>query len=383
MDIGTLPTQKPPHAAWRPARCDKVALVLQGGGALGAYQAGVYQAMHEAGLEPDWLAGVSIGGINGAIIAGNPPEARLDKLHEFWTTVTARPVWPLAPDGDWPRKIFNACSSFLTMTLGQPGFFSPRILNPWLLPRGADGATSLYDSTPLRALLQRLVDFDRLNDGSVRFAAGTVEIASGNFVYFDNARERIGPEHIMASAALPPGLPMVEIGKKQYWDGGIVSNTPLQHLLDNAASDNMLVFQVDLFGARGPIPRDMFDVMNRDKDIRFSSRTRFVTDVYMRMHRQNQQMLKLLEKIPQGRLDADEQALKQRLSTLPEIAILLLIYQQSVSEGAAKDYDFSPNAMREHWDAGYRDTCHTLSQKAWLAMPEGKGVVVHDVHRKG
>src|SRR3984957_8856549 len=188
MDVGTLPEIRAPRARWRPEGCDRMALVLQGGGALGAYQAGVYQALHEAGLEPDWVAGVSIGGINSAIIAGNHRENRLDRLREFWETITARRIWLFTPDGDDARKARNTWSSMLTTMLGQPGFFEPNVPNPWLSPRGAKTATSFYSDAPLRETLLRLVDFDLLNSGVVRFAAGAVNVLNGNFVYFDNTQ---------------------------------------------------------------------------------------------------------------------------------------------------------------------------------------------------
>jgi len=246
---------------WRPERCDRIALVLQGGGALGAYQAGVYQAMHEAGLEPDWVTGVSIGAINSAIIAGNPRGRRLRQLRTFWERITERKIWPFTPDGDVFRKARNATSSWLTMVQGQPGFFAPRFPNPWMSLTGAQSATSYYDTAPLRATLTELVDFSLINDRSTRFSVGAVNVLTGNFVYFDNAVEQIEPEHIMASGALPPALPMVKIGTDHYWDGGVVSNTPLQHLLDQEDNFNTMVFQVDLFSARGVLPRDIEDVM--------------------------------------------------------------------------------------------------------------------------
>ena len=386
MDAGPIPAPPTPHARWRPEGCDQIALVLQGGGALGAYQAGVYQALHEAGLEPDWVTGVSIGSINGAIIAGNPIERRLERLEEFWDTITARPVLPfLAPDmidGDGPRRAFHSLSSMMAMTLGQPGFFTPRNPNPWLAPRGARGATSLYDTAPLRETLARLVDFDLLNSRAVRYAAGAVNVATGNFYFFDSAHQEIGPEHAMASGALPPALPMVRIGTDFYWDGGIVSNTPLQHLLDHAGSSNLLVFQVDLFGARGPVPRDMFDVLARQKDIQYSSRTRMVTDMFMRLHRSKMKLRELLAKMPDDTLDDEDRKLKKELSSLPEIAILHLIYQQKAHECENKDYDFSATSMRSHWKSGYRDTRATLQHEDWLKMPsEEQGMVMHDVHR--
>ena len=359
-----------------------VALVLQGGGALGAYQAGVYQALHEARLEPDWVAGVSIGGINSAIIAGNPPERRLARLREFWELVTARKITFFTPDGDAARKARNAMSSMMTLLGGVPGFFSVNYPGPWLSARGAKQATSYFDNAPLRETLLRLVDFDRINSRATRFAVGAVNIGNGNFSYFDNAESTIIPEHVMASGALPPALPMAQIGTDFYWDGGLVSNTPLQHLLDHIGTDSMAVFQVDLFSARGPVPRDMYEVMARQKDILYSSRTRLTTDHYKKLHQMKLQMRKLLARIPDGELSPEECAMKADLAHLPEISIMHLIYQQAAYEGEAKDYEFSGTSMREHWVSGYRDTQRTLRHKDWLVMPAvDVGIKMHDIHR--
>ncbi len=382
MDAGPLPPARPPQGNWRPQECDRIALVLQGGGALGAYQAGVYQALHEAGLEPDWLAGVSIGGINAAIIAGNPVEQRLARLREFWEMVTARRVWWYTPDGDEPRKSRNAWSTMLTMLFGQPSFFQPNFPNPWFSLRGAKTATAFYDNAPLRETLLRLVDFDLLNSGVTRFASGAVNVTNGNFAYFDNARTEILPEHVMASAAVPAAMPMVSIGTDAYWDGGVVSNTPLQHLADNAGNDNLLIFQVDLFSARGALPRDMQEVVGRWKEIQYSSRTRMVTDYLLRQHRQNRLLKRTLSQLPDESLDEEQLAEKQRLSSMPQFTILQMIYQQAAYEGQARHFEFSGTSMREHWDSGYRDTRRTLRHKRWLAMPgEDGGIAVHDVHR--
>ncbi len=357
--------------------------MLQGGGALGAYQAGVYQALQEAGLEPDWISGVSIGAINGTIIAGNPPELRVQKLRTFWERITERKVWNYTPDGDVFRKARNAASSWLTITQGQPGFFAPRHPSPWFSFAGAQNATSYYDSAPLRETLLELVDFSLIREKAVRLAVGAVNVLDGNFVYFDNARDEIGPEHVMASGALPPALPMVKIGTDHFWDGGIVSNTPLQHLLDQEDNLNSLVFQVDLFSARGNLPRDIHDVMARHKDIMYSSRTRYNTDLYRRIHSWKTRLKQALAKIPAELLSEDEKRLQEELSELPEVAILQLIYQQKSYEGHAKDYEFSGTSMREHWQSGYEDTTRTLKHKVWIAMPPpGQGVVVHDVHRE-
>jgi NTE family protein len=372
---------RPPHGPWKPPGCDRVALVLQGGGALGAYQAGVYQALHEAGLEPDWVTGVSIGSINSAIIAGNPPERRLERLREFWDTITARRISLWTPDGDDPRRARNALSSFTTMALGQPGFFNPNVPSPWMSPRGAKNATAIYDTSPLRETLLRLVDFDLINSGATRFAVGAVNVGTGNFIYFDNATSEIIPEHVMASGALPPALPMIRIGTDCFWDGGLVSNTPLSALLTGIGSDNVTVFQVDLFSARGPIPRDMGAVLARQKDIQYSSRTRMTTDLWMQMHKQKMLARRLLAMIPEDKLDEGDLQLKRDLSNLPQINILHLIYQQQAYESEAKDYEFSATSMREHWDAGLRDTQRTLRRREWLSMPgDDEGIRVHDVH---
>ena len=385
MDSRTLTaklrTEKKDFIGWRPERCDQIALVFQGGGALGAYQAGVYQALHEAGIEPDWVTGVSIGAVNAAIIAGNPRDERLDRLRIFWERVTERHVWPFTPDGDIYRRARNATSAMMTMTLGQPGFFKPHAVNPWLSPAGARTATSFYDSSPLANTLKELVDFSLVNEGDVRFAVGAVNVLSGNFVYFDNRNDIIGPEHVMASGALPPALPMVKIGTDYFWDGGIVSNTPLQHVLDQNDCMNTLIFQVDLFSARGETPRDMQDVLSRHKDIMYSSRTRYNTDVFRRLREWKMQTYEALVKVPEELLCEEEKRLRDELADLPEITILHLIYQQKAYEGHAKDYDFSAVSMREHWQSGYEDTKQTLAHKAWLAMPE-RGIKVHDVHRE-
>jgi NTE family protein len=367
---------------WRPERCDRIALVLQGGGALGAYQAGVYQALHEASIEPDWVSGVSIGAINSALIAGNPRERRLDRLRAFWERITDRKVWWHTPEGDIFRQARNAQSSLYTMMLGQPGFFEPRRISPWFALAGATDATSFYDTAPLRDTLTELVDFDLINSKSVHFSVGAVNALSGNFVYFDNMQEAITPEHVMASGALPPSFPTVQIGTDHYWDGGIVSNTPLQHLLAQDDTLNSLIFQVDLFSARGSLPRTLADVMGRHKDIMYSSRTRLTTDLFQLLQNWKKKTYQALMKIPEDNLGDDERVLRDQLARMPEHTILQLIYQQKSYEGHAKDYEFSRTSMTEHWHSGYEDTKQTLTRKDWLTIPpDGAGIVTHDVHR--
>jgi len=361
---------------------DRVALVFQGGGALGAYQAGVYEALAERNVQPNWLSGVSIGAINSAIIAGNPPEKRVARLRDFWELVSDRKIWLYTPDGDLFRAWRNQWSSLVTTMLGQPGFFEPRTVNPWFQMRGAEGATSFYDTAPLRDTLLQLVDFDRLNNGEIFMSVGAVNVQTGNFLYFDNFRQRIEPEHIMASGALPPAFPAVKIGGEYYWDGGIVSNTPLLYLLSQREQLSTLAFQVDLFSANGALPRDMRDVMARQKDIIYSSRTRFTTDTYRRNHDFRLRVAKSLSKVPAHLLDDEDKALLAEVSQIPPVNIAHLIYQQKAYEGDAKDFEFSRTSMEEHWKSGYEDTRRTLQRPDWLRKPpEGGGVVVHDLHR--
>jgi NTE family protein len=377
------PSGHPCSPVHRPDNCGRIALVLQGGGALGAYQGGVYQSLHEAGLEPEWVSGVSIGAVNAALIAGNAPERRLAALSEFWDRITDRSIWPYTPDGDIYRQTRNTVSALTTALFGQPGLFNPHKFNPWFLAPGAKDATSFYDNTQMKQTLEELVDFKRLNDGDVHFSVGAVNVMTGNFVFFDNRREEIRIEHVLASGALPPAFPMVRIGTDYFWDGGIVSNTPLQHLLAQDDDVNSLVFQVDLFSARGDLPRTMSDVLGRQKDIQYSSRTRQVTDNFARLQRWKRRAYEALVKVPEADLSPEQRAMREKLASLPQATILQLIYQQKSYEGNARDYEFSADSMHEHWNNGHEDTLATLKRKDWLEMPPPDiGVVTHDVHRE-
>lgn len=363
--------------------CHCVSLVLQGGGALGSYQARVYEALEEAGLHPDWVAGVSIGAINTALIAGNPPGRRLERLRAFWECVTSRGVWPVpTPDGDDWRRARNLQSAFSTLLLGQPGFFRPNAPGPWFTPRGAPGAISFYDTTPLRETLHEMVDWPLLNGGHPRVAFGAVNVETGNLAWFDSAEMEIGPEHVMASGALPPGLPPVQVGTDWFWDGGLVSNTPLQYLLEQEERDGLVV-QVDLFPARGPLPRDMEEVLGREKDIRYSSRTRLNTDAFTRLRRWQLRLKHVLAKVPEEQLDEEERRLRRRLERMPRLLVLQLIHERKAYEGQTRDYEFGPETMEEHWQSGLEDMRATLRHREWLRMPEeDPGIAVHDVHRE-
>lgn len=276
---------------------DTVALVLQGGGALGSYQAGVIEALSAAAIEPDWVAGISIGAVNAAIIAGNPPERRVERLRRFWDQATSwLPSFPILPD-DMVREFVHEWSAGFVAMAGVPGFFGPRFIPPFMAVPGTPEALSFYDSRPLQQTLDELVDWELLNRGPVRLSVGAVDLESGNFRYFDTREEWIDARHIMASGALPPGLPPVEIDGNLYWDGGLVSNTPLQHVLDNQR-EAMIVFQVDLFSAADKRPRTIMDVLARAKEITFSSRTRQITDQLLRQRKERELVRKVLAKLP-------------------------------------------------------------------------------------
>src|SRR3954447_17523266 len=289
--------------ATTPANAMRV-LVLQGGGALGSYQAGAFQALCRAGFEPEWVAGISIGAINSAVIAGNDANKRVDRLKEFWDMVSSPVSWnPITP-GERARSLFNETSAALIATFGVPGFFTPRLPPAPLWPPGSPESISYYDTAPLKKTLERLVDFDRINDLKTRLSVGAVGVTTGNFTYFDNVEfskrgKRITPEHIMASGALPPGFPPVEIDGEHYWDGGISSNTPLDYVLDMESDRDLLIFQVDLFSARGDLPRTLLEAAEREKDIRYSSRTRMNTDKNRMIHNTRKALRELYTKLPE------------------------------------------------------------------------------------
>lgn len=341
-------------------------LVLQGGGALGAYQAGVYAALAEAKIEPSWIAGISIGAINAAIIAGNEPDARVAKLRHFWEDVSGSlpPLLPMENDRLW-RGLFNEASANLTAAFGVPGFFTPRLIPPMFQPRGSMAALSFYDTAPLKATLERHIDFDLINTRRTRLSVGAVHVMSGNFVYFDNERQMIGPEHIMASGALPPGFPPVEVNGEYYWDGGLVSNTPLQYVLDAQTRRDLLIFQVDLFSARGPMPETFFEASEREKDIRYSSRTRLNTDIIRREHKMQMALHSLLEKLPPDMNDDPDVAHLRSVHDDGAITIMHLINRSAKSQHSSKDYEFSRRSMQERWDAGFADVETSLAAKAW------------------
>src|ERR1700742_3091101 len=377
-------TPAPPAPATSPAKALHV-LVLQGGGALGSYQAGAYQALSHHDFEPEWVAGISIGAINAAIIAGNEPSKRVARLKEFWEQCSSPVPWNPIVKTDRGRTVFNEASAALIATFGVPGFFTPRIPPAPLWPQGTPQSLSYYDTAPLRKTLERLVDFDRINDLKTRLSVGAVGVTSGNFRYFDNVEfrklgKKIGPEHIMASGALPPGFPAIEIEGEHYWDGGIASNTPLDYVLDEEERKDLLIFQVDLFSARGLLPSTLLEAAEREKDIRYSSRTRMNTDKNKQIHNARKAVRDVISKLPEYLQNDPSVAFLREANKENSVPLVHLIYKSKNYESSSKDYDFSHVGMVEHWEAGVRDVHQSMRHEDWLERPQsGETMVTYDL----
>jgi len=367
-----------------------IALVLQGGGALGSYQAGVYEALAEANVHPDWVAGISIGAINSAIIAGNAPEDRVSKLKGFWESVTANPFldWismckNSSPNGDFARGMFNQISAGLAVMRGAAGFFSPRNPAPFFHPNGSIAATSFYDTKELKTTLKRFVDFDRINKKEMRFSVGAVNVRTGNFTYFDNTTHTIRPEHIMASGSLPPGFSATEIDGEFYWDGCLVSNTPLQWVVDNDTRQDTLTFQVDLWSAEGKFPDNLIEVTTRQKEIQFSSRTRAGTDQFKRRQRIRYAIANLLPQLSAELQESEDVKLLKQIADHKVYNVVHLIYRSKHYESHSRDYEFSRLTMNDHWRSGYDDAATTLKHQEIFERPRDKeGVFTFDLTRE-
>ena len=359
---------------------DHTVLVLQGGGALGAYQAGVYEGLAEASIAPDWVAGVSIGAINAALIAGNLPEERVAKMREFWERVSSGNPF-LAPSVfDIARPVINRVSAASVAAFGVPGFFVPRIPSALLAADGSAGAMSIYDTAPLMATLAELVNFKLIKQKLVRLSVGAVEVQSGNSKYFDNVHDTIGPEHILASGSLPPGFPPVEIKGKLYWDGGIVSNTPLWYVLDDSPRMNALILQVDLFSARGELPQNLDQVMERAKDIQYSSKTRFNTNRMKELEEMRDALGRVLAKLPPAlRKDVDV----ERLATAckrADISLIHLINRRYSHSASSKDYEFSRATVMDLWNSGLCAVRQSIAHPEFRdAVTKVNGMKVYDL----
>jgi len=369
------------------------ALLLQGGGALGSYQAGVYEGLAQQGIHPNWVAGISIGALNSAVIAGNPPEKRVQRLREFWEFICRQPWWPPLPltllleaPNELPqawRVLIDSLEATRALLEGQNGFFVPR---PWhtlaLAPQGPQAA-SFYDTRPLRATLERFADFDRINcPDLMRVSVGAVNVRTGNFIYFDNTERRLRPEHFMASGALPPGFPAVEIDGEFYWDGGLVSNTPLYWVLVAQPQSDALIFQVDLWSAVGGLPKDLPQVAVRQKDLQYSSRTRLVT-MQMKQQQQLHRMLQeLLPLVPESQRQSAPYRRAAQFDSVARHNVIHLIYHDKPYEGYSKDYQFGVLTMNEHWSSGLSDMIATLEHPHWLDKPSAdEPFVTHDLRR--
>jgi NTE family protein len=369
------------------------ALVLQGGGALGSYQAGVYEGLADAGIHPNWVAGISIGALNAAVIAGNPPGRRIERLRSFWEFICRQPWAPPGPlsllsrsPGGLPdalRVWVDSVEATRAVLEGQNGFFVPR---PWYsLGLAAQGphTASFYDTRPLRATLERFADFDRINQSSeMRVSVGAVNVRNGNFVYFDNTERTLRPEHFMASGALPPGFPAVEIDGEFYWDGGLVSNTPLHYVLTAQPRRDALIFQIDLWSALGQLPSDLLQVAVRQKDIQYSSRTRMVTTTMHEEQNFRRLLHEMLALVPESKRDSAWYRRAEQLACTARRNVIHLIYRDKPYESYAKDYQFGLLTMNEHWSSGLSDMRATLQHPEWLQKPGvEQPFVTHDLHR--
>jgi len=344
---------------------DHEILLFQGGGALGAYQAGVYEGLAEAGMNPNWFVGISIGAVNSAILAGNPPERRVERLREFWDRVSA--YAPLTPPAmfDSMRPFLDRLSVWSVATFGIPGFFVPHIPPPLLSPPASPGALSFYDTSPLKTTLEELVDFDLLNRGDARLSLGAVNVRTGASVYFDNRYKRIEPEHVLASGALPPGFPAVKIDGEDYWDGGLVSNSPLHYVWDEKPLTTALIVQVNLFPGEGELPRDLDEVMERAKDIQFCSKQRFNTEHFRVLGQLRAAISRVLAKLPpELQADPDVQLIAPHCDAR-EWTIAYLTNSHRPHAGQMKDAEFSRATVNEHWAEGLEDIRRSIANFEW------------------
>lgn len=355
-----------------------VALLLQGGGALGAYHIGAYQALAEHGFHPDWVAGISIGAINAAIIAGNPPEHRVERLTALWEAIS----WPELPTlalTPW-QTLHNMASNAEALLFGQPHFFTPRPVNPFLVPRATPQEVSFYDTTPMLFTLRRFADFSLINSRAVRLSLGATNIATGDMEFFDNHRQMIGPEHVLASGSLPPGFPATLVSGKLYWDGGCVSNTPLNAIIDEPGHQRMVVFVIDLWDAAGSPPETINDVLWRAKQIQYASRAAHQVDAAATKVNLRHAMRLLKEAaIPDVAAIPDDPALTAR-----RLDIVHIVYRPTTDPIPNSDAEFSRSSIAERREAGYRDMCATLAAEPWLRqeMPAHLGALVHRVEHE-
>ncbi len=355
----------------------QVVLVLQGGGALGSYQAGVYQALHEAGIEPDWIIGTSIGAINASLIAGNAPQDRVSRLQEFWKRVEQRPIWSFP--GAFPG-INEMLSYWSTVANGIPGFFRP---NPLAhagadCPIGTDSA-GYYSAEPLQQTLGELVDFDLVNNCSPRLTVGAAQLRTSEMRYFDSRDCKLGVKHIMASGALPPAFPAVRVDGELYWDGGILSNTPTEAVFDDIPRRDSLIFSVHMWNPSGPEPTTMAEVFNRHKDVLYSSRIASQIAQQQKAHRLRHVINQLAARIPEAERNSAAVRELAGYGCSTRMHVVRLLAPQLDRENHTKDIDFSPSGIRQRWEAGYAHTKAVLGRSPWVGEFDPlSGVILHE-----
>jgi len=347
----------------------QVVLVLQGGGALGAYQAGVYEALCGAGTEPDWVIGTSIGAINAGIIAGNAPENRLPRLREFWKRV----------EQDSPF------GNFTTVASGIPAFFAPRPITWGAGTQARVGLdmASYYDTAPLRETLSELVDVRVLNEATTRLTVGAVHVRTSEMRYFDSRDQPLALDHIMASGALPPAFPAIRIAGEPYWDGGLYSNTPLEAVLDDHPRRDSVIFAVNVWQPTGPEPQSVWEVMGREKDIQYASRADSHIKRQKQIHRLRHVIRELTRHIPAEakKTKQCEELASWGCATVMHVARLLA--PALASEDYFKDLDFSPDGIRARWQAGIDDARRMLERAPWDdPIDPMEGLVVHELSRR-
>lgn len=354
----------------------QVVLVLQGGGALGAFQVGVYEAMHEAGIEPDWVIGTSIGAINGAIIAGNPPADRVSRLNAFWDAVQTESP---AASAWWPAA-GNAMANLGTFMHGVPGFFEPNPQALWGMRTqlGVEHA-AFYSTAALRATLAGLIDFGRLKTGHLRLSLGAVGVAHGEMRYFDSRDTELGLDHVMASGALPPAFAAVRIDGEAYWDGGIYSNTPVEAVLDDDPRRDSVIFAVQLWDSRGPEPESILQVLGRQKEIQYASRARSHLRRQDQIHRLRHVIRELAARLPEKARDDPGTRDLESYGCATRMHLVNLLAPRIEGEDLNRDIDFTSDGVRARREAGYASARRTIAQQPW--QRQGgllDGIVVHE-----
>jgi NTE family protein len=355
----------------------QIVMVLQGGGALGAYQAGVYQALHEAGIEPDWVIGTSIGAINASLIAGNKPEQRLAKLAEFWSRVGHNPALEAAA---CVPGIGRLCSNWMTVTSGIPGFFTPNPLAFFGLdiPLPVDAA-GYYSTKPLESTLSNLVDFNAINGGPTRLTVGAAHIQTGEMRYFDSRDSKLTVRHVMASGALPPAFPAVRIDGELYWDGGVLSNTPVEAVFDDNPRHDSLVFAVHMWNPGGPEPETIRGVLNRQKDVQYSSRAVSHIRRQKQIHHLRHIIAELATRLPESERETNLVQEMAAYGCLTHMHVVRLLAPLLEGEDNTKDIDFSWKGIRCRWTAGYENACRILADAPWEAKVDPiEGFYLHE-----